>query len=75
MILDNLKNAINSTEIDFLVRVEENMCQTKDENWTSKLDLGTKIAFSFFLSIFIISIASSFYEVSTKDGKQSEWQI
>lgn len=44
MLLENLKNAVNGTEIDFLVRVEENMCQTKDEKWISNLDLGTKIA-------------------------------
>lgn len=44
VIRENLKNAVNGTEIEFLVRVEENMCQTKEENWISKLDLGTKIA-------------------------------
>lgn len=44
VIHENLKNAVKGTEIEFLVRVEENMCQTKEENWISKLDLGTKIA-------------------------------
>lgn len=44
VLLEHLKTAVNGTEIDFLVRVEENMCQKKDEKWISNLDLGTKIA-------------------------------
>ena len=44
MILENLKNIVNGTEIEIFVRVEENMCQILEENWMFKLSFGTKIA-------------------------------
>ncbi|KAG5684658.1 hypothetical protein PVAND_013876 [Polypedilum vanderplanki] len=60
----------NGTGIQLSVRVESEMCHVNDDEWMSKLDIGTKIAIAFCLLLVLFTILSTIYDYETDDKEE-----
>uniref|UniRef100_A0A336N027 CSON009625 protein n=1 Tax=Culicoides sonorensis TaxID=179676 RepID=A0A336N027_CULSO len=64
-----MKNFTEGTGVSMKVRVDKEMCQVKENQWTNKLDKSTIIASAFFLIYFGLLISASLYEYYKTDNK------